>query len=264
MLFVAVAGVGFPRRGLLVAPCNAMWQLWGPDDMLYYVDTYGKPGDAESVLAAMDKCASTSWMMNMGPAKGELVEAAFEGRKSVLEIGTFLGYMAIRISRTGARLTTIEIDGANYEAARRIMAAALGDDLDGVRTIHASARDLLLAGSVPGAPFDAVLMDHWKADYPSDLDLLKTKGLLAPGALVVADNVLFPGAPDLLDYLGVDFEKTHDSVSGMPCLAVNRAANWRTSDFSTVLVSSPFEYRPETPDALAFATYTPRRRHLSV
>lgn len=75
-----------------------MWQMWQPEDMLFYVDTYGEAGNATSVLAAMDKCASTSWMMNMGAEKGVLVENAFRDKRNVLEIGTFLSYMSIRLA----------------------------------------------------------------------------------------------------------------------------------------------------------------------
>lgn len=54
---------------LVSPPTHGYWQLWRPDDMLEYVDRYGRTGDAESILAAMDKCAETSWMMNMGPVR---------------------------------------------------------------------------------------------------------------------------------------------------------------------------------------------------
>ena len=36
-------------------------------------------------------------------------------------------------------------------------------------------------------------------------------------SLVVADNVLFPGAPELLDYLNVPYVPATDAVSGQAC-----------------------------------------------
>ena len=223
--------------------------MWQPSDMLSYVrEAEGTP---ESVLSAMDRAAETSWMMCMGPAKGKLVEEAVRGRKKILEIGTFLSYMTLRMSQSMAKqgtLTTIEIDDANYDAAVEILKKAGGDRR--IRPVHGAFRDVRLQG-----PFDFVLMDHWKADYARDLDLLVSRQLLADGALIVADNVLFPGAPDLLDYLNVPYVPGTDDASGQPCLRASADSVFTSSHFDTTLVATPFEYRPETPDALLFATY---------
>eukprot|EP00634_Sargassococcus_sp_CCMP2135_P000344 CAMPEP_0198672154 /NCGR_PEP_ID=MMETSP1467-20131203/89688_1 /TAXON_ID=1462469 /ORGANISM="unid. sp., Strain CCMP2135" /LENGTH=248 /DNA_ID=CAMNT_0044408985 /DNA_START=23 /DNA_END=766 /DNA_ORIENTATION=+ len=236
---------GTVATAMTASPALAMWQMWQPEDMVYYVDTYGEPGNATSVLAAMDKCASTSWMMNMGAEKGAIVEEAFRNRKSVLEVGTFLSYMSIRIAaHTSARVTTVEIDRANFDAATLIRDRALSaEDKRRVLALNAPFRQVLprLSGK-----FDAVLMDHWKADYAADLDALARSGRLADGALVVADNVLFPGAPELLDYLGVPFSHGHDDVSGQPCLRVASSGedtSFASPHFDTVLVPSAFEYR---------------------
>ncbi|XP_039560378.1 transmembrane O-methyltransferase homolog [Passer montanus] len=45
-----------------------------------------------------------------------------------------------------------------------------------------------------------VFMDHWKRSYLRDLRLLESHQLLAEGATILADNVLFPGAPHFLQY----------------------------------------------------------------
>ena len=261
----AALGPALGRREMLlvsagsaVAPTSAgaMWQMWQPSDMLSYVDQYSVRGDAESVLKAMDKCAETSWMMNMGKEKGELLEEAFRTKKRILEIGTFLSYSTMRIARSmpaDARLLTVEIDSDNYKAAREIMERALPESvLKRVEAVNAPADKII---SQRTKPFDAVLMDHWKADYAKDLEALVKRGLLQDGALVVADNVLFPGAPELLDYLRVPFDRAQDDVSGQPCLLVKEDREFRSPNFMTTLVRSPFEYRPETPDGLTFSTY---------
>jgi len=48
---------------------------------------------------------------------------------------------------------------------------------------------------------DFVFIDHWKDQYLPDLKRLEENKLLKNGAVLVADNVLFPGAPDYLDYI---------------------------------------------------------------
>lgn len=47
---------------------------------------------------------------------------------------------------------------------------------------------------------DFILMEHGKRCYERDLRLLERHRLLAAGATVLADHVLFPGAPRFLRY----------------------------------------------------------------
>jgi len=286
-------------------PANAMWQLWLPSDMERFVAE--ADANAESVLAQMDRCAETSWMMNMGAPKGDLIEKVVRQRrpKRLLEIGTFLGYMSIRLARSmpvDSTLTTIEIDADNYAASRRIRAKALGKRDDSVIALKANASEAL---KTLKGPFDFVLMDHWKPDYARDLESLRKAGLLADKCMVVADNVLFPGAPELLDYLNVPYVPANDAVSGQACLQAaadvdvkfirraetdlkaikrrggddlvkdvadaerrlegyRRAAAARPArdavysgnGFATTLARTPFEYRPDTPDAMTFSEYS--------
>ena len=71
---------------------------------------------------------------------------------------------------------------------------------------HAGVADRinLRVGSVPdvlpslvaeGATFDAVFIDHHKDAYVPDARALLDAGLLAPGSVLVADNIKVPGAP---------------------------------------------------------------------
>jgi len=47
-------------------------------------------------------------------------------------------------------------------------------------------------------PFDFVFFDQRGSGYKADLEVLERDGLLAEGAIIVADNVLKPGAPAYL------------------------------------------------------------------
>lgn len=214
---------------------EAFWQFWQADDMLLYVDRYATPGNADSVLAAMDKAAETSWMMNIGQEKGQILEGLLEKHRprSVLEVGTFLGYSSIRIARhlpEGGRLVSIEKDPVSAAAARTILRTAAVDLEDRVQLLVGAAQDRLADAKRlnQGRPFDFVFMDHWKEDYDDELQRLERVGLLRKGTVVLADNVICPGAPDYLEYLDA-----------------------HQSKYSTELISVPFEYRPETPDAMS-------------
>ncbi len=48
---------------------------------------------------------------------------------------------------------------------------------------------------------DFVFLDHVEYLYKQDLQYLMSSGFLTEGAVVVADNVLYPGAPDYRAYV---------------------------------------------------------------
>jgi len=158
--------------------------------MLYYVNKYGAINDPQSVLNAMDRAAETSWMMNIGPEKGQIIEDLVERSKpkEVLELGTFCGYSTIRMAKClgpDSRITTVEKDKNTFEVASQVMSKAgllnsspsqfatvnmiLGDSSDEIKKLPR------------GRPYDFVLMDHWKEFYHLDLALLAERGLLHPG-----------------------------------------------------------------------------------
>lgn len=60
---------------------------------------------------------------------------------------------------------------------------------------------------------DMVFLDHWKDRYLPDTLLLEECGLLRKGTVLLADNVICPGAPDFLAHVrGCGrFECTHFS-----------------------------------------------------
>jgi len=48
---------------------------------------------------------------------------------------------------------------------------------------------------------DFVFLDHVEHLYKQDLQYLMSSGFLTEGAVIVADNVLYPGAPDYRAYV---------------------------------------------------------------
>jgi len=49
--------------------------------------------------------------------------------------------------------------------------------------------------------FDFIFIDHYGEAYLRDFMLLEQLGLIRSGTMIVADNVIFPGAPDYLNYI---------------------------------------------------------------
>ena len=67
-----------------------------------------------------------------------------------------------------------------------------------------------------------------------DLETLERLRLVRRNSAVLADNVKLPGAPRYLDYL----------------FHGKGALSW-----DTAVIDVPFEYRPETPDAMTYSVY---------
>lgn len=103
----------------------------------------------------------------------------------VLEIGTCIGYSALRMAPflgDGGTITTIEFDEGRWQKARDfigrspykgVITALLGDGTE-------------LSGSLSG-PWDLVFLDGPKGQYVRQLRQLMPK--LLPGALIMADNI---------------------------------------------------------------------------
>src|SRR5262245_28433665 len=150
-------------------------------------------------------------MMNVGDEKGEILDRAVQCARPrrLLELGTYCGYSALRMARVmpaDARLHSIEFSEANAGVARRIWSHAgiadratvvVGSLGDGGRTI---AR-LEAEHSFTGGSVDFVFVDHDKAAYLPDLELILGRGWLHAGSIVVADNVKVPGAPEYRAYM---------------------------------------------------------------
>jgi catechol O-methyltransferase len=176
-----------------------------------YVLTRARKGDPADVIRVIDDfCYNHSILMNVGDEKGRILDAAVAEAKPrrVLELGTYCGYSALRmaVAAPTAEVISIEFSPSNAEIARRILDHAgvgtrvtvvvgtLGDGggtVDTLRSTHGFG-----TGSI-----DLVFIDHDKQAYLPDLQLILREGWLRSGAVVVADNVKFPGAPEYRAYM---------------------------------------------------------------
>ncbi|WP_442931331.1 O-methyltransferase [Mycolicibacterium sp. 120320] len=175
-----------------------------------YVVANARRGDPDDVIATIDRFAyEESFLINVGDEKGALLDAAVVRARPrlALELGTYCGYGALRIARAApaARVFSIELAAANAEIARSIWAhAGLADRItcvvgtigDGGATLDTLAQHGFDTGTL-----DFMFIDHDKSAYLADLRSVLDRGWLRRGAIVVADNVKLPGAPDYLAYM---------------------------------------------------------------
>ncbi len=108
--------------------------------------------------------------------------------KKILEIGTAIGYSAIRMARVcGSEVYTIErnIDMYN-EALKNVSLANLDDKIHLIFNDALNSFDL-----VKDNEFDLIFIDAAKAQYTKFFDLYTP--LLSKNGIVVCDNMLFHG-----------------------------------------------------------------------
>src|SRR3954471_8116787 len=204
----------FLRMALGIKHLEKDWQVGDGREAALgeYVLANARAGDVDDAVRTVDEfCYGQSFMMNVGDEKGAILDAAI-GRaqpRRLLELGTYCGYSALRTARVmpaEARLYSVEFSADNAAIARRILDhAGVGDRVtivvgtlgDGGATISALEDEYGFAsGSV-----DFVFLDHDKDAYLPDLERILERGWLRPGAVVVADNVKFPGAPKYRAYM---------------------------------------------------------------
>ena len=131
------------------------------------------------------------FLLSVGPATAQLMNLLIKEAKAktVLEVGSSYGYstvwLAEAVRETGGTVISLEIHPEKQKRARDSIERAglrgfvdfkLGDARESIRKLTQA--------------IDFVLLDLWKDLYIPCFDLFYPK--LKPGALIVADNMIFP------------------------------------------------------------------------
>ena len=119
-------------------------------------------------------------------------------------LGTFLGYSSLRIVSqlpADALFITVEPDSQSAEIARLIHGyAGVGDR---IKVVNDSSENVIprLKKDFNIDSLDLIFIDHSMEFYLRDLKMLEEGGLIKSGTMVIADNVIIPGAPDYVEYV---------------------------------------------------------------
>lgn len=109
----------------------------------------------------------------------------------ILEIGTAIGYSALRMqaASSNAFIITIEKDEQRYlQAVKNI--EALGKQ-EHIEVIQGDALDILVELAEHGKRFDLIFIDAAKGQYERFFELANP--MLNPNGIIISDNVLFRG-----------------------------------------------------------------------
>ncbi|EPY52327.1 COMT 2 protein [Schizosaccharomyces cryophilus OY26] len=184
----------------------------------------GKP---DLVLNAIDDFqeSTKTHYMDIGQVKGQIIVNKIQEKKPkvTVELGGYLGYSAILFGKEllqdpAAHYYSLEVNPTFAEMAFKVI------DLAGlshkVTVLVGSATESLVAlqqklrKDVSGShAFDFVFIDHWKDLYVPDLRVMESLNLVAPGTILVADNIYIPGAPEYVEYVqgSSDYKHEHNA-----------------------------------------------------
>jgi predicted O-methyltransferase YrrM len=144
----------------------------------------------DPILAEMEAVAATEDIPISDPEVGRLLEvlARASGARTVVEVGTAIGYGTLCLARGApeARVLSIDTDPARLARARAYLERA--GVMDRVELIEGPALEVLQR--LPG-PIDLAYVDAVKTEYRRYLDFLLPR--VRVGGLLVFDNLLWKG-----------------------------------------------------------------------
>ena len=166
---------------------------WIPDETDHdWIESLAQP--LPPALAAIEAAARPERIPIVDRDAGRVLAVLAGGRRRIVEVGTAYGYstlwMAYGQGHDGT-IVTIDPDRSRTDLARGWWRqGGIADEQITVVTAPAldafEANDPRLAG-----PFDLAFIDAMKPEYERYVEALRPR--LAPGALLVADNVLWSG-----------------------------------------------------------------------
>lgn len=171
---------------------RAPWMMGGITEEAVEKYLYELLPERDAVLREMEEEAARRSIPIVGPAVGRLLYllARIKGAKTVFEMGSAIGYSTIWWARAlGPEGRVIYTDGnpQNAEQARGYFGRAGVAERIEVRVGDALE---ILSEHKPGS-LDVIFNDVDKEDYPKVFRLAVPR--LAPGGLLVSDNVLWGG-----------------------------------------------------------------------
>jgi catechol O-methyltransferase len=160
-------------------------------------------GDVDACMIAVEQFAESRslWLKITAWEKAVVVHEVAKHSKArvAIEIGGYVGYSAMNIARAlrphGGKVASIEVDPLHVCIVRNMVEhAGLTDHVDCWTGYCYDVFPHMLK-TYGARSIGMVFMDQKGTRFHTDLNRLKELDLLAEGAVILADNVLKPGAP---------------------------------------------------------------------
>ncbi|KAF8851228.1 S-adenosyl-L-methionine-dependent methyltransferase [Acephala macrosclerotiorum] len=165
-----------------------------------------------TLLAAIDEFSyKHDFLISIGPHKADIVSKLVENDKpnTVVELGGYLGYSAILLAHVmksnlqeskgeiqDLKVWSLEMNPEFADIARQLIELSGLSDIIAVVNGPAedSLRKLVKDGDLKSV--DMIFLDHVEELYVQDFRICQELGLLKSGTVILADNVVRPGAPE--------------------------------------------------------------------
>lgn len=149
----------------------------------------------DELLLEMEQYATDNHVpiMQLSAIENLLQILRIQQPKSILEVGSAIGYSAIRMAQAvpNVQIVTIERDEARIEQAKKFIARS--DEKANIVLIEGDALEVDIESKYP--TFDAVFIDAAKGQYQKFFD--KYSPLVKNGGVLYIDNMYMHGLSDL-------------------------------------------------------------------
>jgi caffeoyl-CoA O-methyltransferase len=165
---------------------------WIPDDVdRHWIESLAKPLPA--ALADLEAAGRENHIPIVDRDAGRVLSVLAGSRRRIVEVGTAYGYSTLWMALgqpVDGTIVTIDPDRERTDLARGWWRQAGIADAR-ITVVNAPALEAIRTDPALAGPFDMVFIDALKPEYEAYLAALSDR--VVPGALVVADNVLWSG-----------------------------------------------------------------------
>lgn len=183
-------------------------------------------GNPSKILATMDDFSSKhEFLISIGGHKANILSNFIAKQKpqTIVELGGYLGYSAILFAESmrrehnsnhGLQVWSLEMNTGFASIARDMIELAGLSDIVTivVGTAESSLQMLKDEGKVK--QIDILFLDHAEELYVADFKVCKELSLLKKGSVIIADNVVRPGAPEYRALMRGDPNLKSEGVMG--------------------------------------------------